>query len=212
MLHKELFVTCRLFRSWLLRREKFVARWSPARWSTMRCESQQFGQEFFSQCHHHPPHHQEDWDLQKNRHSGSEEQYCKCLSIIDVYIYLVQTNYICWNLEFFGLPWWARPWYKPGHNGNLHTSKLLQSSLCSILHFIKIKNTGCLQKYFVSLKWKIFGTPLYLPRAFSLYLSNFAISIRYRGFCIWLMQQNEWYTFTKTLRITSKSPNIFLRN
>ena len=67
------------------------------------------------------------------------------------------------------------------------------------LHFIKIKNTGCLQNFFVSLKWKIFGTPSYLPRAFSLYLSNFAISIRYRGFCIWLMRQNEWYTFLHLL-------------
>ena len=29
----------------------------------------------WNQCHHHPPHHQEDRDLQ-NRHSGSEEQFC----------------------------------------------------------------------------------------------------------------------------------------
>ena len=79
-------------------------------------------------------------------------------------------------------------------NGNLHTSKLLQSSLCSILHLIKIKNTGCLQKYFVSLKWKIFGTPRISLGLFLSYLSNFAISIRYRGYCIWLMRQNEWYT------------------
>ena len=29
----------------------------------------------WNQCHHHSPHHQEEWDLQ-NRHSGSEEQFC----------------------------------------------------------------------------------------------------------------------------------------
>ena len=78
------------------------------------------------------------------------------------------------------------------------------------LHFIKIKNTGCLQKIFVSLKWKIFGTPSYLPRAFSLYLSNFAISIRYRGFCIWLMRQNEWYTDRSRLPKTKPIFKSFL--